>query len=656
MKLMKRIWLRIGNYYRKKQDFEQALKYMRKGEGGITSFNDKLLYAELLHNGGYSDEAIDYLGRVIETTGSHRAYERRAHILREMDRELEAIADLDQAIALNADNYMNWYTRGIAYKDLNRYEEAIRDLKESIKREDPSTVISTYYELGMTYYESRNPAEAANCFRTSIKEPSRAIPMYYYMLSVCLDLMDELEEAVIVLQEGIRLADRYEAEADQGYALFASSTNYSYGAFLSFQRQMREAYSFRKHMADLHLQLGAFDKALTYITEAIERYPEAYELYLKRADIHKKSGSMQSAKADLERAIEAAPDDYRGYFELARLYREDGLEDPAFELISKLYARMPESPLVCYWMADSNYRLGRNEEALKLNDKLLRLEPDDAPNFVQRADIHMEMHDLPAAEKALKSAIEIQDASEIRNKLSYALYLQGRNEEALLELQEAVKLDEDFSTHPTYLAASGHIYKEMGLWDLAMDAYSKAIQAVPGNPRFYEFRAICFVETGQLERGLADCSQGLELDPEYGNLYSLRSGIYYSMLDYSRAKEDTMKFLELVPGHPGAYFRLGQIHYKDHDEDAALYAFDRVLEAVPNHADSYLYKAHIYYGQFETEEAVNAIVNWSLHLDKEMSPGDKIQAIQGLEGFEEDVLERAVERLTGMYGHQLYLS
>lgn len=49
-------------------------------------------------------------------------------------------------------------------------------------------------------------------------------------------------------------------------------------------------------------------------------------------------------------------------------------------------------------------------------------------------------------------------------------------------------------------------------------------------------------------------------------------------------------------------------------------------------------------------------MNWSLHLQKEMPPADKIQAIEGLEGFEESLLNKAVERLTGMYGHQLYLS
>lgn len=656
MRIMKRIWLRIGKNYRKKRDWAQALKYFRRGEDALTGFEDKLQYAELLHYNGHSDEAVAYLGKVIETSGSSRAYERRAHILRELGREAEALEDLDAAIELNTDNYITWYTRGIANKDLQRYDEAIHDLKESIKREDESTVISTYYELGMVYYESGNPAEAVKYFRMSVSRPDRAIPMYYYRLGISLDLIDEVQEAIDVLQEGIQLADRYEAADDGGYDLFLKSSNYSHGAFITFQRQMEEVHFFRPTMADLYMQLGDFVQAEKYITEAIEKYPDSHELYLKRAAIHAKAGKNDKAEADLEHMIEVAPDDYRGYFELARIYREDAQEDRAFELISRLYRRLPEHPLACYWMADSYYRLGRNEEALAMNNKLLELEDDDAPNYVQRANIGIELYDLSLAEAALRRAIELQNDSEIHNKLSYVLYLQGRNEEALIELQEAAKLDEAFADHPTFLTGSGHIYKEMKLWDLAIDAYSRAIQIVPSNPKFYEFRAVCFIETEQLDRALADCAKGLEIDPEFGSLYSLRSGIYYSMMDYVRAKEDTMKFLELAPGHPGALYRLGQIYFKDNDEDAALHAFNQVLEMLPDHAESYLYKAYIYYNQFEMEDTVQAIVNWSLHLDKEMPPAHKVQAIEGLEGFEEDILNRAVERLTGMYGNQLYLS
>ena len=654
--MVDRMWLKLGSRYRKKQDLEKALKYMTKGRKAIVSLNDQIDYAELLHHAGQSEEAIAYLGQVIEQKGAARAYERRAHILRDLDREEEAILDLNEAIAINSDHYLTWYTRGIAYKDLGKYDEAVRDLKESIRREDQDTVISTYYELGMTYYEHGNPAEAVQCFRESVKIPERTIPMYYFMLARCLDMTDQVQEALTALLQGVELADRYEAEPDQGYALFNASTYYSYGAFMTFQRQMKEMFSFRRLLADLYLQLGQYEKGAAAASRGLEKYPGAVELYLKRAEIYAAWGRLHQAKEDLELAIHQNPDEFRSYFELARLYREEGSEEKAAEAIAKLYRRQPEAPLVCYWMADCHYRMGQYEEAIRLNDKLLELENDDPANYTQRADILIESYDLLSAEKALDDALKLSDASEIHNKKSYVLYLQGKNEEALLELQKAVSLDPEFELHPTYLAASGHIYKEMGMWDLAIDAYTKAIHASPGNPRLYEFRAGCFYETEQLDRGLSDCTAGLELDAGYAGLYSLRSGIYLAMKDYANARMDVLTFLELQPGHPGAYYRLGQILYKDNEEDAALEAFDQVLSAIPEHAESYLYKAHIYFEQFESEDAVQNIVNWSLHLDKEMSAADKIKAIETLDGFDESVLERAVERLTGMYGHQIYLS
>ncbi|WP_245640130.1 tetratricopeptide repeat protein [Paenibacillus dakarensis] len=653
---MDRIWLKLGRYYQSRQDLEKALRYIRKGHRAIQSLTDQITYAEMLHHTGHSEEAIAYLGQVIEWKGAGVAYERRAHILRELNREEEAISDLNEAIELNSDNYITWYTRGVTYKDLGRYNEAIRDLKESIKREDKDSAISTYYELGMAYYESGNPGDAVDCFRESVRNPERAIPMYYCMLARCLDLIGELEHAVSVLLQGVVLSDRYEAEPDQGFSLFNASTNYSRGAFLTFQRQMKETFSFRLLLADMFLRLGQYEKGVHAASEGLQIYTGAVDLYLKRAEVYTEWGKKSEAVEDLELAIHQDMNDFRAYFGLARLYRNYDEEDKAADVIAKLYRLHPESPLVCYWMADALFRLGRHDEAVKLNDKLLELEKDDAANYTQRADIYIEKGNLTAAEEALQEALKINDISEIHNKQSYVLYLQGKNEEAMLELQKAAELDPEYEHHPTYLTASGHIYKEMGLWDLAIDSYTKAIQAASGNAKLYEFRAGCFFETGQLERALSDCSQGIELDVNYAGLYSLRSAVYLAMMDYARARMDIMRFLELQPGHPGAYYRLGQINYKDHDEEAALEAFDEVLSILPEHAESYLYKAHIYFHQFESEETIQNIVNWSLHLNKEDSPADRIRAIQGLEGFDEMILERAVEKLSAMYGHQLYLS
>ncbi|WP_246246113.1 tetratricopeptide repeat protein [Paenibacillus lemnae] len=653
---MDRIWLWMGKQYRKKQDLEKALQYMEKGRSAIQALDDQMGYIELLHHTGRSEEALLFLGEVIDQRGAARAYERRAHILRELNRDEEAIADLNEAIGLNRDYYMNWYTRGVTYKDLGDYEKAAADLKECIKREAPETVISTYYELGMTYYESGNPAAAIEWFRKSLQDADRSIPMYYFMLARCLNLTGEASEAEEVLLQGTALADKYEAEPDQGYTLFDQATNYSRGAFMTFQRQMKETYSFRLLLADLYLQLGRHEDGIAALTQGLEKYPGAVDLYLKRAQLQADWGKSDEAREDLELALHQDPDELRAYAELVRLLREGGEEEQVLALLSKLYHRQPETPIVCYWMADSLYRLGRYEEAMVMNDRLLKLENDDPANYIQRADIGIERRELSSAVEALDEALKLEDAPEFHNKRSYVFYLQGRNEEALLELQKTIELDPEYEQHPAYLSASGHIYKEMGMWDLAIQSYSRAIRATPGHVKLYEFRAGCFLETGQLEQAASDCTHGLELDPAAAELYSLRSSVYYAMKDYSRAKHDVLEYLHVYPAHAGAYYRLGQIHFKNNEEDQALEAFNQVLDIIPEHAESYLYKAHIYFGQLEHEQTVQHIVNWSLFYEKEMPVGDKIKGIQSLDGFTEDILDEAAERLSSMYGQNMYLS
>lgn len=654
--MLDKLWLAQALRYHRKRQFEKALHYMRKGRHAIRSVENHLIFAELLEDAGHLEEALVHLKQVAAQTGEGRVYERRAHILRTLDRLEEAIRDLTNALEAGHDHYLVWYTRGLAYKALGKYEDAFRDLKESIRREDPQSATSTFYELGMAYYHSGNPAQAVSCLKESVSHPERAIPVYYYMLARCLDMTERTKEALEAILQGIELANRYAAEEDGGYALFDAETNYSYGAFQIFQEQIRDTYSFRWLLADIYLKLGMYEQGTAAATEGLDLYPDTPDLYIKRAELYAAWGKHEPAKEDLETAIRLAPDEPRPYLDLARLYRKEEAEEKAAVVITLLYRRLPESPLVCFWMADSYHRLGQYEEALRVNDRLLEIEQDDPDNYTQRANILMEMHDLPAAEQALAESLKLRDHAEIRSKRAYALYLQGRNEEAMLELQQAVALDPGFEQNPTYMTASGHIYKEMGLLDLAIDAYTRSIETNPNSPRLYEFRAGCYLDSGEFAKGLSDCTRGLEADPAYAGLYSLRSGIYQALKDHPSAIADVLKYLEFQPGHPGAYYRLGQLYFEEHEEEEALEAFDRVLEVVPEHADSYLYKAHIFFRQFENEAAAGSIVNWSLHLDKEMGAADKISAIQALDGFDESVLERAVERLTETYGHQMYLS
>lgn len=654
--IVHRLWLRIGKFYLDRRSLERAVKFYRKGQDAITKLSERLSYADLLHASGYADEALSYIGHVIAISGSSAAYERRAHILRELSREEEAILDLDEAIKLNSDNYLSWYTRGLAYKDLGKYEESIHDFHESMTREDEDTIISTYYELAMAYYRSGNMKDAIFYFKKSISIPDKVCPNYYFMLSLSLYEQENMELSLSYLLQGIALLNAYEACPDDGYSIFSTSTNYSYGAFLTFRNESTRSYSYRWLLSDIYLNLDQDEQALNAINEAIDKYPNDYELLLKRATILKNLGKVSAAEEDLKQAGSIDPDQLRAYFDLASLYREQGKEDQAFAVVSSLYSHHYDSTIVCYWMADAYYRAGQYEEALNINDKLLLLEKEDVLNYLQRADICMAMDDLKSAEQAVVGALQLQDTPSIRSRYSHVLYMLDRYEEAQQELQQAVILDPSFTDDAVYWVASGHIYRALNILNLAIHDYSRAIELDATSAQLYKFRAECYVETEEYELGIADCTHGLQLDPDYRILYSLRNTLYYLTGNYDQAISDISQYIAVHSDDPAAYYLLGQSHYKNNDEQAALVAFEHVLDCNPGHASSYLYKAHIYYDQFEWNEAIQAIVDWSLNLGAEVTAQEKIEGIQALEGFDESLLEKAVDRLTERYGYMLYLS
>lgn len=650
------ISLRIGKFYLQRRKLAKAAAFFRKGRRAIGTLNDQLAFAELLHNTGQPEDALAYLGEVIKQNNSSRAYERRAHILRELFREEEAIADLDEAIRMNDGNYINWYTRGLAYKDLGKFDEAIRDLKESIQREGEGTVVSTYYELAMAYFENSRFDEAAEYFRKCFAYERQAVPVYSLRLAQSLGELGSYSEAIEILLGGIALLDQYEAQPDQGYGLFAERTNYSYGAFKTFQRHIAPTYSFRLTLYEMYMKIDQHDKAEDALSDAIAKYPEASVLYFHRGLLRKREGKLPLAHSDFAQARRLEPDDYRAYFEQAKCYRQEGEEEEAFALLTEFYQRNPDSSLACYWLADSHYRLGNYKEALKLNAKLLELEDDDHLNFIQQAEIRLELDDYPGAEQAYSQAIALHDQAETHKSRGYAMYMQSKYEEALLELQTAAHLDPSILNDPAYFASLGNTYKAMNDWEFAIGEFTKALELDPLNARLFEYRANCYMGLRQYHSALLDCTQGLSADSSYSALYYLRSVAHCLLSDYGSAVPDALEFIEHHPGNPHACFHLGKIYYELGDEQAAIDAFDEVHRLDRAHAESYLFKAHVHYNRFDYAECVECIVNWSMNLGMESPFQDRVSAILALEGLDESLLRQAADKLKEMYGSSLYLS
>lgn len=649
MGFIKKLYVRLGQRYFRKKKIELAAKYYLKGESEATAIWQKLEIAEILHNLDRPEEALQRIGAVIEQTNDISAYERRAHILREMGRKEEALLDLDEVIKREPDSYLPWYTRGITYRDLARYDEAVRDLHESIKREDEDTVVTTYYELAMVYYESGKFNEAVDAFRQTLSYAGKDIPVYYLGMARALDAAGEVDEAIRYLLQGIEMADVFESRPDHGLSLLIQKTNYSYGAFQTFRRQIQNTYSFRMDLSDLYAQKREYDLAADAISQALRLYPGVAELYLKRGIFHRLSDNWNEAEQDLNRALEADPDLPKAYYEKALLYRQQEQEERSLQVLLELNGKFAESPVACYWLADSYYRLERYEEALPVNQRLLELEDDDPLNYVQQGEIYHALGRESQAVASYTRALELAADAEVFMKRSYLYYKLDKYDEAWVDLQEAAAADAELPETAYYQKAMGYVLKAMERWDFAAEAFTNAIELNPDDPALYEGRAECHLELNELDQAAEDCTAGLKADPSYSILYSLRGYIHYLSDRYEEAKSDAEDFIRMHPDSIGGYYNLGLIYYSMAEEDLALKMFNRVLSIDSFHARTYLYKAYIHFNRIEFEACIDCLVQWGLYLDAALPLERKLEQLRELNGLDEDVIETASVRLSEMY-------
>ena len=84
----------------------------------------------------------------------------------------------------------------------------------------------------------------------------------------------------------------------------------------------------------------------------------------------------------------------------------------ALEDLRKQVARQPKSAKAWKLLLIVAAHAGEREEALRANDRLVALEPDDPQHYLQRAELLSGLGRLPAAREDLQRALELDPESE----------------------------------------------------------------------------------------------------------------------------------------------------------------------------------------------------------------------------------------------------
>jgi len=223
----------------------------------------------------------------------------------------------------------------------------------------------------------------------------------------------------------------------------------------------------------------------------IDNYPDYAVLYRTSARMQEYFGTDE---ADKDRAVARAadklgPDDSEMHALLARRYAAKGMHEKALSEITVALrtTRIDEYYDLAGMML---YKLKRLDEAEKMFDEAVRLNPGDSEAYMDKGEVRMELGDDEGALRLFEKAA----------------YLDPQNHDAYLE--QGIILDSRKQFGP------------------AIEKVRKAVELDPASPDLRYFLAVAYMDGGKPEKARKELEEALRLRPGFKDASALLQKIH----------------------------------------------------------------------------------------------------------------------------------
>ncbi len=200
-----------------------------------------------------------------------------------------------------------------------------------------------------------------------------------------------------------------------------------------------------------------------------------------------------------------------------------------------------------YQQALANVEKGDLEGAIAGLTESLRLNPQNAAAFCERATLSLKRS------KAQQAVEDFTQALALQPDLAAAHLGRG---EAHLKLRQLEKAIGDFSEAVRLTPWDWQSLYKRGLARLAcrqlesaIADFGEAIRLAPEQPEAYRQRAVALVQVGQIEQAIADYTELIRLDPKVPTPYNSRARLHLRRGDQAAAVADHLRASELDSGN-----------------------------------------------------------------------------------------------------------
>ena len=225
----------------------------------------------------------------------------------QLDQYEQALIFLGKSIKLYPDNSISHYNYAVALQSLHRINEAIESYRCAIKLQPDYA--EAYSNLGAAFSELKRFDDAIECYNYALELNPNYVDVYYNCGNVLCDL-DRLEDALVSYDHAIQLNPNYaEAYNNRGVALRdlgrLEDALVSYDHAIQLNPNYAEAYNNRGVALR---ELGWFAEALESSDRAIELNLNYAEAYNSRGITLRELGRLEDALLNSYKAIQLKPD------------------------------------------------------------------------------------------------------------------------------------------------------------------------------------------------------------------------------------------------------------------------------------------------------------------------------------------------------------
>jgi len=261
---------------------------------------------------------------------------------------------------------------------------------------------------------------------------------------------------------------------------------------------------------------------------------------------------------------------------------------------------------------------GRYDEAMDYYNEALRLEPNESETYNHIAVIFTRQGRIDEAIAVYRQGLEHNTIypSVLHTGLGTLLFQQGRIDEAMNELETAVKLKPDATAlnnlgvafasignldgaiecykkviglNPknaeTYYNI-GNIYLAKNMYKDAENEYKNALSLNPGYAKAYGNLGIIFAQQGNLDKAIEYFEQAAKIEPDnIGVRYNLAMTLI-NKGSFKQAADEYRQILRLAPQDAGMRCMLGDVLVKLGRYEEAAAEYEQVLVTDPNNTDA----------------------------------------------------------------------